>query len=398
MGNVACRYPHHEPCLTPILSERQSNIAQLQEKARAISFEIEDATLLIESIEDALGKFVEGAATSKIIGRASFSFCPSCFALITEAEHRHHCHLCKEAIDESANDSRFARIRNELEVQLKESKALQSERQLSLSEIRQELKREVTERDLLSRQILDLSQNYVSETESEIDLLNTRLGYLDRELKDVDRQNSVILQLQELSKSKADLNQDILNFQDIIGRLKEQRDRKQSVIYSEISKLSSEILSKDIKSEKEFTENSYVSFDFGSDRVSVNNKTGYSASSLTMIRNAFHLALHLASCNKKDMRYPRFLLMDNIEDKGMTQERSQNFQQEIVDFAEQVDCRHQIIFTTSMINPDIDIPIYTVGEAYNFENKTLKFAKASNIPSIFLQDEANDYNEDEEDL
>jgi hypothetical protein len=115
-----------------------------------------------------------------------------------------------------------------------------------------------------------------------------------------------------------------------------------------------------------------VYFDFSEDRIAVNGKTGFSASSLTVLRNAFHVALHLTSCRNRALRYPRFLLLDNIEDKGMTERRSQNFQRLIVAESAKLEVEHQIIFTTSMIDPQLDRPDLTVGDLYTFENKSLK--------------------------
>lgn len=377
------------------LSESQIEVHQLHERIRSTRFEIEDSRLLISSIEESLSKFNEGLTTAEIIGRVSFAFCPSCFAHIEQTQNSGHCHLCKENLDDADEDSRFARIRNELEVQLKESRFLQSKRLEILNDLELTLTKTVSERNTYSRRIMDLSENYVSESESEIDLLNSNLGYLDRGLEELERQNGVVKQLEELSENKAALNTQILKLQELVELLKSRRDRRQSVIYATISKLTSDILSEDILSEEEFFNNANVSFDFGGDRVTVNNKSGYSASSLTMIRNSFHLALHLASCEKEEMRYPRFLLMDNVEDKGMTQERSQNFQNTIVDFANLAPAQHQIIFTTSMISSDIDIPEYTIGDAYNFENKTLKFSNKSPTPSIFSQKEVNGETDDD---
>jgi hypothetical protein len=107
----------------------------------------------------------------------------------------------------------------------------------------------------------------------------------------------------------------------------------------------------------------------------VNEKRGYSASSRTVIKNAFHLALLLASCRDDRMKYPRFLLLDNIEDKGMTPRRSHNFQRLILELSDKAGAEHQIIFTTSMPAPDLDIPKYTVGSRYTETNMSLKLLR-----------------------
>ena len=92
------------------------------------------------------------------------------------------------------------------------------------------------------------------------------------------------------------------------------------------------------------------------------------------MRNAFHLTLLWASTIDKEFKYPRFLLIDNIEDKGMTAERSQNFQRQIIQMSTWLPSEDQIIFTTSMVDPELDHSDLVVGEHYAFDDKSLKMA------------------------
>ena len=63
--------------------------------------------------------------------------------------------------------------------------------------------------------------------------------------------------------------------------------------------------------------------------------------------------------------------MDNVEDKGMEPERSHIFQHEIIRVSNEIDIPHQIIFTTSMIDPKLDDKTYCVGDFYCEGNKSL---------------------------
>jgi hypothetical protein len=74
----------------------------------------------------------------------------------------------------------------------------------------------------------------------------------------------------------------------------------------------------------------------------------------------------------EDFYHPRFLLMDNVEDKGMEEKRSHNFQSLIVQASRTARYEHQIIFTTSMMNPELDNEQFVIGPRYTHENKTLK--------------------------
>lgn len=64
--------------------------------------------------------------------------------------------------------------------------------------------------------------------------------------------------------------------------------------------------------------------------------------------------------------------MDNIEDKGMEPERSHIFQNEIIRVSSEINIPHQIIFTTSMIDPELDDTTYCVGDFYWEGHKSLK--------------------------
>jgi hypothetical protein len=55
---------------------------------------------------------------------------------------------------------------------------------------------------------------------------------------------------------------------------------------------------------------------------------------------------------------------DNVEDKGMVEEKSWNFQRLLVALSEVATVPHQIIFTTSKIAPELDRPDLVVGRRY----------------------------------
>lgn len=56
----------------------------------------------------------------------------------------------------------------------------------------------------------------------------------------------------------------------------------------------------------------------------------------------------------------------------MEPERSQNFQRIIVETSATLGVEHQIIFTTSMIDPQLETTDLTVGEHYTESNKCLQ--------------------------
>ena len=61
----------------------------------------------------------------------------------------------------------------------------------------------------------------------------------------------------------------------------------------------------------------------------------------------------------------------------MEQVRTQNFQKVITKISNTYKVDHQIIFTTSMIEPTLDTAEYCVGESYDENNKSLRIKRPS---------------------
>jgi hypothetical protein len=59
----------------------------------------------------------------------------------------------------------------------------------------------------------------------------------------------------------------------------------------------------------------------------------------------------------------------------MEQDRARHFQKLIVGISDKSETQHQIIFTTSMIDPSLNNDKYCVGPDYNEKRKSLDFSK-----------------------
>jgi ABC-type transporter Mla subunit MlaD len=350
------------------------DIVAVQRDVDRLVLAMEDAALLIADLEKNLVQIGQAQATGTAVGPLVFSFCPSCLIPIMGQTDGHHCHLCKSELDEAHDLSRYARLRNELEMQLRESRTLQQAREKERAELDDRLGGLQRVRSLLSEELLDRSRHYLTEADAKIEELTRSVGYFDRELIDLDRERRLAVEVTELSARKQQLNDQLTELKRNIAMWISAKEQRQSAVYGLISRITAEILSQDLLSDIEPTSQEGVRFDFGDNEVVVNQKRGYSASSRTVIKNAFHLAMLFASCADAGMKYPRFLLLDNIEDKGMTPERSHNFQRLILLLSEATTVEHQVIFTTSMPDPLLDQPQYTVGPKYTETHKSLRIS------------------------
>jgi uncharacterized Zn finger protein (UPF0148 family) len=353
------------------LDKVNRDLAEAHLSANQLAFAIEDAAQLIDEVVRTSAQLKQGQLASEIVGPMQFQFCPSCLSPLSESDGDHVCALCKTPIEPDQNSSRYARMRNELDMQLKESNSLQERRKADLRLKREAVEKLTSLRDRLSSEYLSLTRNYLTEADARIDQLTMRLGYLNRELQDVERDARLAAELESLALRRDELNSSIFTLQHHIKEWSEARTNRRQSAYNLVSSLTRSLLAQDVLSEQEFAD-AEVLFNFAEDRVSINGKVGFSASSLTVIRNAFHFALLWASCVDKGFMYPRFVLMDNIEDKGMTQARSQNFQRMIVRVSDELKVDHQIIFTTSMVEDELDASDRTVGPKYGFGHKSLR--------------------------
>ena len=131
---------------------------------------------------------------------------------------------------------------------------------------------------------------------------------------------------------------------------------------------------RDLSYQDEFKAAENVEIDFGNDSFRLDGQNSFSASSLVYLKNAIRFAIFFASLKVENFRYPRFILCDNTEDKGMEVDRSQNFQRVIEELSNSQQVQHQIILTTSMIDPTLNIARYSIGDFYSAGNKTLKMS------------------------
>ncbi|MDF3081477.1 hypothetical protein KPB01_10995 [Burkholderia sola] len=90
-----------------------------------------------------------------------------------------------------------------------------------------------------------------------------------------------------------------------------------------------------------------------------------------VLRHLFHLALLSASTRMPEMRFPRFLILDGIEDGGMELERSYRLQEIIVNECSRFECDYQVIFATSQISPALENDAYVVARQFSENSRSL---------------------------
>ena len=170
------------------------------------------------------------------------------------------------------------------------------------------------------------------------------------------------------------LGQRISNLKDTIAAIISSQQLRKQVAYTNVSEHAKGVLKRDLAEHSDFGEVDHVSFSFAEDWMAINDdkNRSRSASGMVVLKNSFLFGLYLAALNDLKFALPRFLVLDNIEDKGMVQERSWNFQRIIVAECAKRQVPQQVIFTTSKIAPDLEASEYVIGRKYTREHRSLE--------------------------
>ncbi len=370
-----------------LVQEHETQLSQLRGDLRAArvrreellqhrqqhALEIADTEELISTLGSNLDALDDAEALSKELGKIPFRFCPSCYTLLRVVGEGGRCPLCKEETEDQKDEFQILAMKEEIANQIRESEQNLEEVRAQLDRVESQLPGAEAIVERLQIRYDELFQRVGSNIEAQIWDLHQRAGYLDRQIEDLDKQIALARSLDLLTERRGQLADEITRLRDEKGRLDATRQAKERSSRMLVSRRTAELLRADLPREAEYpnatTED--VWFSFGDNTVLVRDRANFSASSLVILRNSFHLALLLASCDDQNFNYPRFALFDSIEDKGMQPDRSHNFQVQLLAALSDVETEHQVILTTSMIAPELDRPEIVVGNHYSHSRKTL---------------------------
>jgi hypothetical protein len=356
------------------LSSLNQRLRAAEDRMRQARVDIADREQFLNALAERLRTLNESQTIHESLGALSFQVCPVCYAPL--APQNGVCHLCKSS-QEVRGGQNLLRLRHELEQQIKESRMMQEQ---ILSEI-QELAGSV--RPLQDRQRqLQLEYDELSAApHASLDVAAAEryraIGYLDRTIEDLEQRSKFAARVSAITELQAKLASDISKLNDQISVLRIRQEETKQEVSDLISGLTVNLLKRDLPREKAFEDAVHVNFDFGLNRISVDGRSNFAASSNVFFKNAFHAALWRASTERQYMRYPRLVIFDNVEDKGMEPERSHNFQRLVREMSDTNECEHQIILFTSMIAPEFETDqALLVGPHYTRDHKSLQFALA----------------------
>lgn len=354
------------------LNKAKLSVSELKGKIQSIELEMSDSALFIQELENRLKSLEQSGETRVFLDEMAFEFCPSCLSKIDFSSNQHVCHLCKSEQSSENAENQLLRMKNELSLQIRESEQIMERRRKALVDLKCKVPQAVSELKRLEQDFYKESACWLSPQESAIAEIYKNIGRLDEEIKRAYENERLSVVINELKDSRNELQKEKNRLEDLIS-LFEKRNKDLTVsVHDTISKITKELLQKDLRLQKEFIEPESVEFSFIDNSVYVNGSRNFSESSAVVLRHLFHLALLSASMERKQMRLPRFMMLDGIDDGGMEKSRSHNLQRIIIDECSRYDNDYQLIFATSEINPEYEESEFVIGEYYSPDNYSLK--------------------------
>lgn len=286
-----------------------------------------------------------------------------------------HCRLCKQPLEEEAEKANAKRLLQEMQIQVIESTKLLEKKENTYAELQGQLPINIEKLRYYQKE-LDMSISNSQSTRNErIDNLLVSKGFIESELENLTRHLQIVELIEQLKSEVSELTKEIRELKLTISEKENDQKYKNSLVLNKVKEITIAILRKDLPRQNEFRIGKMVEVDFLRDSFTLDGNNNFSASSKTLFKNAVIFSIFFASLELDFMRYPRFIICDNMEDKGMEKERTQNFQEIITSISDdylEKEKYHQIIFTTSMVSDKLNDSKYCVGDDYNTDNKTLK--------------------------
>lgn len=360
------------------LSKLRLKLTELQKKfavksSELVEMELEetDSEKFIQELNRRIRALGDAESTKAHFGKVQFSFCPCCFSKIEPIVGDSGCSLCKGFGDSGSVASQILRMKNELALQRSESIKLQISRKEIIKALRSEIPKLRRELAAAENEFNTTAAEWTAPSEQAIEELSSKIGSLKQLLDHLSSNQRLAEIIEELQQNRADLqtrkdnlSESIISWEKTNIEFKAEANKSilQHLIY---------LLRNDVPRQEEFINASVVSWDFGENRVTVNGQRQFSESSMVILKHCFHLALLAASAEHSFFRFPRFLLLDGIDDGGQELERSHALQNAIVELSESLPSSHQIIFATSQIAPNLATSSLVVGPKTTVKKKSL---------------------------
>lgn len=357
------------------LNVLKQEINDLKSNISSQEADIVDSRMFIESLTNKLEQINDSILTRQSLGSLPLTHCPQCLSPLQPTEQEGICSLCHQPIDQDQSKTYASRIQQEIKMQISESNKIIEIKKGRIQQFTEQLSKRLAEAEQVQRDINLSTRNSKPSGQEDLERLYELRGslkqdilYLKKQIQIAERYTQLGNEIAEKTKELELINQRI----DLLATLQHSNQNKAKEM---IQNFAAYILRNDLPRQAEFVNAtaSGIDVNFKANSMALNGQFNYSASSNVYLKNAIRFAIFFASQTLDFFRYPRFIACDNMEDKGMEKERSQNFQKLLVTMCSEFPKdSYQMIFSTSMIAPELNNNEYCIGGEYTEKNKSLQ--------------------------
>lgn len=360
----ANNYKHLENKVDQFSRQLQNLNIEIQET----SGEIVDCELFGHSLNFRRKSLLESKSAFDYIGAMKYTHCPCCLIEINSS-NEDTCHLCNAPNKEYNHSNNYMQILTELDFQIKSNAKVLDDYKSHLEGLKST--QVILESQLKTSQSELQASSKIVEIETQgLIKRSKKIGYLESEIKNIEKQVKIITDLDKYKSKKSELNKTIIDLREKIAAASISSKTRRDKVNLGICEKMLPILHSDLRDNGEPYEEVFaaaksrdIEIDFSRDRTLIDGRVKFSGSSNYIKKNAFYLAALLESLSDPLYRLPRFLMLDAIENGGMKAFRSHNFQRSIVEmFKDKKD--FQLIFCTSMALDYLNNDEYGVGPYY----------------------------------
>jgi hypothetical protein len=351
-------------------------ILAFKENLISTNGEIVDCDLYDKSLKFRKKSLLESKASYDAIGLIKYESCPCCLEKITTFEDG-ECHLCHAPIADSHHANNYMELLTEIDFQINSNNKVLDDYLEHRTGITSAL-------NIANAQLSDL-QSELAAVSKIVDLSShsaledsKRIGYLESENENIKKKIEIISELDKNKAKKVELSAEITDLREKIESARSSSKNRRQKVYGGISENIIPILRKDKRDngkpyEEVFEDSNStdIEIDFAKDRTLIDGRVKFSGSSNYIKKNSFQISALLEAIDDPNYRLPRFLMLDAIENGGMKEFRSHNFQKAMIDcFKGRND--FQLIFCTSMVLEELNNDTTGVGPYYEGNVLNLK--------------------------
>lgn len=353
------------------ISDLTNELSVLQENRNTISIELRDTTAFLKSLEYRKNSLSQSQVAYNNIGSIAFKYCPSCLEPIDDTD-KNSCCLCKSIKNQTDKDLAYSQRFSELNFQIKESIKIIENFQQDIAKIESKIP-QLNQTLSSSKSELNTINTSNDDKEAILQKIATEIGFNQSQILSLEEKKEQVSQVELLQNKKTKAQSELNNLQDQLDKVSLRQEHRYFSVYNEIESKAKKLLKLDGGYETAFKNPEDVTFDFAKDKMFVNGRSKFSASSMVVLKNSIRFSIFSYAADDGHARLPNLILMDNIEDKGMREERSQNFQRHMVDVCNTIKNEYQLIYTTSMIASELEGTAMCVGPFYPKGIHTLDF-------------------------